>query len=116
MLGGLLDIRHFEGYQPPVGQVFTILATTGSRIDTFDETACEDFFEIRYLDQAVELEVIAELPVADITQDCSVGFADLSMLLGSWGPCPPDAFCAPDFDGSGDVGFSDLSFLLGSWG
>jgi hypothetical protein len=53
----------------------------------------------------------------DLDGSGDVGFADLTSLLGSWGPCPmPPAECPADFDGSGDVGFADLTQLLGSWG
>jgi len=84
----------------------------------FDETLCDDFFLIRYLDQGVELEVLAELPISDLNQDCSVGFADLSILLNSWGPCspPPPAFCLGDLNGDGGIGFADLAIMLSEWG
>jgi hypothetical protein len=49
----------------------------------------------------------------DLTGSGSVGFADLSQLLGEWGYCPN---CASDFDGDGNVGFAELVQLLGSWG
>jgi hypothetical protein len=117
-LGGLLEIRRFEGYIPPVGLVFPILTTTGTRFDSFDETLCDDFFDVRYLPQGVELEVIAELPISDLNQDCSVGFADLSILLNAWGPCspPPPAFCLGDLNGDGGIGFADLAIMLSEWG
>ncbi|TVQ31492.1 MAG: esterase family protein [Phycisphaeraceae bacterium] len=50
---------------------------------------------------------------ADLNGDGLVGSADLSALLGSWGPCPG---CAADLDGDGVVGAGDLAALLGSWG
>jgi hypothetical protein len=51
---------------------------------------------------------------ADIDGSCEVGFADLTQLLGTWGPCDSD--CPTDLDGSGGVGFGDLTELLGTWG
>jgi hypothetical protein len=49
----------------------------------------------------------------DIDGSGQVGFDDLVLLLGVWGPC---GGCAADLDGSGDVGFDDLVLLLGTWG
>lgn len=53
---------------------------------------------------------------ADLNSDGVVSFADLVALLGSWGPCPRDAFCHADLDYSGAVGFGDVVNLLASWG
>jgi hypothetical protein len=48
----------------------------------------------------------------------AVGFADLSLLLIDWGPCPPEEWlpCRSDIDGDDEVGFSDLTLLLTAWG
>ncbi len=51
---------------------------------------------------------------ADLSGDGLVGAADLAILLGSWGLCPPAA-CLADIDGDHSVGASDLAILLGSW-
>lgn len=51
---------------------------------------------------------------ADLNGDGVVNAADLALLLGSWGTCPPP--CPADLDGDGSVGASDLALLLGSWG
>jgi hypothetical protein len=53
---------------------------------------------------------------ADVDGDGAVGFNDLVILLGTWGPCavPPDT-CDADLDGDGAVGFTDLSQLLAAW-
>jgi hypothetical protein len=63
----------------------------------------------------------AEPCPADLTgvdgPDGAVGFADLTLLLSSWGRCAePCAPCAGDLDGDCTVGFTDLTTLLGSWG
>lgn len=53
---------------------------------------------------------------ADIDGDGTVGFDDLLVLLGAWGPCPPPpAECAADVDGDGIVGATDLVALLAAW-
>jgi sugar lactone lactonase YvrE len=51
---------------------------------------------------------------ADLDGDGSVGFNDLTLLLGAWGPC--SGACPEDLDGDGSVGFNDLTLLLGTWG
>ena len=48
---------------------------------------------------------------ADLDGDGSVGAADLSLLLASWG-----AAGEADLDGDGNVGAADLSLLLAAWG
>lgn len=57
--------------------------------------------------------MLRESRVADLNDDCVVDGADLTALLGAWGPCPG---CAEDLDGDGAVGGSDITILLGSWG
>jgi hypothetical protein len=58
--------------------------------------------------------IVAVEPVsADLDGDGAVGFSDLTVLLGAWGPCAPS--CATDLDGDGITGFADLTVLLASW-
>lgn len=52
----------------------------------------------------------------DLNDDGVVNGPDLTILLGSWGPCPPFGKCMGDLDEDGDVGGPDLSILLGIWG
>jgi hypothetical protein len=49
--------------------------------------------------------------VADLNADGSVGPADLSVLLGSWGTGGNG-----DLDGNGVAGADDLAIMLASWG
>ena len=51
----------------------------------------------------------------DLDGDGVVGPADLAVLLGAWGDCPPAGDCPADLDGDGVVGAADLAFLLGNW-
>jgi len=44
-----------------------------------------------------------------------VNGADLSIILGFWGPCS-SSDCMPDLDGDGVVGGADLTLILGNWG
>ena len=53
---------------------------------------------------------------ADLNMDGSVDFADLVILLASWGDCPDaPAECIADLDGDESVGFGDLLQLLAAW-
>jgi probable HAF family extracellular repeat protein len=57
--------------------------------------------------------VLAPVDAADLDADGTIGFADLIVLLGAWGPCADE--CLADIDGSGTVGFADLLALLAAW-
>jgi hypothetical protein len=52
----------------------------------------------------------------DLDGDGVVGGGDLTLLLLSWGACPPDAECPADLDGNGTVDGHDQSILLQNWG
>jgi hypothetical protein len=52
---------------------------------------------------------------ADFTGDGAVDAADLSVLLGAWGPWQPTA-PDTDFNDDGTTDAADLSVLLGAWG
>jgi predicted outer membrane repeat protein len=54
--------------------------------------------------------------VGDLTGDGFVTGADLGLLLGAWGPCPPEGDCPADITGDGVVSGADLGLLLGAWG
>jgi len=57
------------------------------------------------------------IPVfADLNFDCVVNGADLGLLLGAWGPCPPTGLCLADLNEDGVVDGADLGLLLGEWG
>lgn len=60
------------------------------------------------------LAVVAPRP-ADLDADGVVGPADLSLLLGGWGPVSPLARFL-DVNDDGEVGAADLAVLLSSWG
>ena len=55
-------------------------------------------------------------PLGDFDGDCSVGAADLLILLANWGPCADCADCVADLDGDCNVGTSYLLVLLANWG
>ncbi len=51
----------------------------------------------------------------DLTGDATVGPADLAIILGNWGPVPPNDPIA-DLNNDGVVGPADLAIVLGNWG
>jgi hypothetical protein len=53
----------------------------------------------------------------DLNDDGVVDVADLLILLGQWGQCPPPpGGCPADLDGDGSVAVEDLLALLAAWG
>ena len=55
--------------------------------------------------------------LGDLNSDGVVNIADLFILLGSWGPCPPPPDeCPADLDGDGEVGILDLLLLFHQFG
>lgn len=58
------------------------------------------------------LELSTSSP-ADLDGDGDVDGADLTIVLGSWGPCPPP--CPADINGDGVVDGADITILLGEW-
>lgn len=52
----------------------------------------------------------------DFNDDGMVDGADLAVLLGSWGACPPKGACEADLNDDGEVNGADLAILLGNWG
>jgi hypothetical protein len=51
----------------------------------------------------------------DLYPDGHVNAADITELLGAWGPCPQRGCCDADLDGDGVVDAADLALLLGAW-
>ena len=58
--------------------------------------------------------------IADINLDGIVDAADLTQLLGAWGPCSEldiaHNSCAGDLNGDGLVSAADLAVMLDAWG
>jgi hypothetical protein len=65
---------------------------------------------------AVNARLNAEiLPcLGDLNDSGAVGFDDILVLIGAWGPCPPD--CPEDLNGNGAVDFADILAVVGAWG
>jgi formylglycine-generating enzyme required for sulfatase activity len=65
--------------------------------------------------------LLAALPAhaqctGDLNSDGATDAADLTTMLGQWGPCDRRSPCSGDLDGDGDVGSGDLASLLAGWG
>ncbi|MBT8483979.1 MAG: VCBS repeat-containing protein [Phycisphaerae bacterium] len=65
-------------------------------------------------DVLIVMENVGAPCVADVDGSGDVGFADLLIVIASWGPCP--AGCPGDLDGSKEVDFIDLLTVLAAWG
>ncbi|MDG2030769.1 MAG: right-handed parallel beta-helix repeat-containing protein [Phycisphaerales bacterium] len=61
-------------------------------------------------------EVCGSTCPADINGDGVVDGADLTIVLGEWGPCPVPDDCPGDLTGDGLVDGADLTIVLGEWG
>jgi subtilisin family serine protease len=78
-----------------------------------DEPGYDLFTGFGRLDAAA---AVAAVPApGDVDRNGVVNGADLAIVLGSWGPCPPEASCDADVDRSGAVDGVDLSLVLGGW-
>jgi hypothetical protein len=78
-----------------------------------DEPGYDLFTGFGRLDAAA---AVAGVPApGDLDGNGIVDGADLSILLGSWGICPPQETCPADIDRDGVVDGADLSILLGDW-
>lgn len=54
--------------------------------------------------------------IADLTGTGDVGGADLTVVLGFWGPCADPFDCPADLTGDGVVDGADITVVLGNWG
>ena len=63
----------------------------------------------------VEIGADEFTPPGDLDGDGVVNAVDLAILLGNWGPVPPNEPAA-DLNGDGMVNAADLAILLGNWG
>ena len=112
---GQIDVLVIEGYAPQQGDVFEILtaANLAGNLDLSLPGLPEPLIWLVNQDPG-SLSLLVSKP-GDVNGDGAVDIVDLLLLLGTWGPCPPDPDpCPADFDGNGEVNVSDLLILLGN--
>ena len=91
--------------------------TTGSSLQLIDSTICwNPPLDIGGPWDDLGGNTICDPCPGDLVPDGAVNGADLSVLLGSWGDCPPKGPCPADLNTDGVVDGADLTILLGAWG
>lgn len=123
-LNGGLNLALVGGYEPNVGDSFTILTTGGTRSGVFSHVSGVEIgggkrFSVQYASNGVTVTVTNDgTTPGDLDGDGHVSLQDLAMLLGSFGTCDGDAAfaAAADINGDGCVSIGDLAILLGSFG
>ena len=108
---------------PGEGSCFEANGTPGcddpvccNKVCTIDPFCCDVEWDQKCAGEAADICEVPPPCPADLDNSGAVDVKDLLILLGAWGPCPPDGVCPADFDDSGDVDVKDLLFLLGAWG
>jgi hypothetical protein len=111
-LAGTLQLNVIDGYEPSVGDEFTILTTFGGLVnDQFEFVNCGALYQINYFDTAVVVSVVGEQILGDLNCDGCVDLGDLGILLASY-----ENDGGGDLDGDGDTDLADLGALLANWG
>jgi len=119
-VAGKLVARFANGFQPAVGQSFTIL--TASAVSGLFNCVTSDALPtgallVTYFPTSIKVTVVAGTTnPADLTGDGIVNSLDLALLLGGWGTNCTSVCCPGDINGDGTVNASDLALLLGAWG
>jgi len=116
-LGGELAVELISGFEPEVGDSFTIL-TYSDHVGEFDTLTLPPLtgdltWEVDYGTSALTL-VVGEAQsqcVGDLNGDGTTGQPDLGILLSAWGIND-----GGDLDGDGTTGQADLGILLADWG
>lgn len=110
-LAGKLNVTLVDDFTPGPGEEITIL-TANSVVGTFDLIEpC--FYNIIYTPTSVKVIVSGGFVLGDLNCDGVVNGADITILLGTWGPCTG---CAADLNNDGVVNGADITVLLGNWG
>jgi len=60
-----------------------------------------------------DVEVLITCGPEDLDGDSNVGFSDIMMIIGAWGPC---SACPEDLSGNGVVDFADILLVIAAWG
>jgi len=119
-VAGKLVVHFANGFQPAVGESFTIL--TASSVSGIFKCVSSDALPagallVTYLPTSIKVTVVAgSTNPADLTGDGIVSSLDLALLLGGWGENCTSVCCPGDLNGDGVVSALDLGILLGAWG
>ncbi|MCP3903058.1 MAG: hypothetical protein GY715_05415 [Planctomycetes bacterium] len=123
------------GYREPAGVWNTIMSNPpGTHVDLFsspdlsfmgipmgvsgDRCPPDAADNVRSLNEAAatvaafRATVVPRCP-GDLDGSGDVGFGDVLVIIGAWGPC---VGCPEDLDDSGDVGFGDVLAAIAHWG
>jgi hypothetical protein len=119
---GTLDLRLRNGFDPAVGNSFTILSATGGVTGVFNDLLLPNLgpnrsWAVNYTPNSVIVSV-TPFNAGDFTGDGKVDGADLSLLLSNWGgsvPPVPAGWNGAQPTPTG-VDANELSALLGNWG
>jgi T5SS/PEP-CTERM-associated repeat protein len=121
-LGGELTIELLDGFEPSLGDSFTIL-TYGDHTGELDNLSLPPLagdlqWDVAYGPSSLVLEVVGEqVPCeGDLNGDSVVDLADLAQLLGGYGTASGAAYEDGDLDGDGDVDLGDLAALVAVYG
>ncbi|RJP38135.1 MAG: hypothetical protein C4547_04920 [Phycisphaerales bacterium] len=119
-VGGALEILLIDGFEPQVGDTFTVM-TYGSHSGEFDEVIapCGYEFAVHYNANDVTLEVtgVGVPTPGDLDGDCDIDLDDYKRVAPCIGGpsvevppqgCDPDDFIAADLDADFDVDIRDI--------
>lgn len=123
-LNGGLSVQRVDGFHPQLGDQFVIVTCGGNRTGTFARVSGVQLggglrFNVQYNPGNVTLTVATGgVTPGDLNGDGSVGLADLTAFLSSFGLCDGQTGFNPaaDFNGDGCVSITDLTILLSNFG
>jgi T5SS/PEP-CTERM-associated repeat protein len=114
-LGGILQVSLINGFEPSVGQSFTVL--TAADVDNTFVLAAPAGISVSYTPTSVVLHVTSAPCLPDVNNSGAVDVDDLIAVVLAWGVCPvPPSPCPADVNGSGSVDADDLIAVILGWG
>lgn len=111
-LAGEISVELINGYEPMVGDEFTVLTANSGLNGMFDALVGDDGFEVSYLGNTVVLTYVGiDACPADLNGDGVVDGMDLAAILANWGGAG-----VTDLNGDGVTDGPDLAAALAAWG